>query len=51
MQSNEVRAELAIFIALAGLHTEQIRIGAVRAFAQRNTDFGNGDLAGSADSE
>jgi hypothetical protein len=51
MQSDEVRTELATFVALAGFDTEQIRIGAVRAFAQRYADFGNGDMAGSADSE
>ena len=51
MQSDEVCTVLAIFVALAGFNTEQIRIGAVRAFAQGNADFRNGDVAGCADSE
>ena len=46
IKSYEVRAELAILAAFAGFDAEQIRIGTISTFAQRNTDFGNGDMTG-----
>ena len=51
MQSNEVCAVLAILIALAGFNAEQVGVGAVRTFTQRYTDFGDGDVAGTANGE
>jgi hypothetical protein len=47
-QAHEMSAILAAVSALAGLNAKQVGIHAVDALAQRDTDFGNGDVAGSA---
>jgi hypothetical protein len=48
VQANEVSAILAIFTAHAGFNTEKIRVYAIGAFSQRNTNFRNGYVAGIA---
>jgi len=50
-QANKMGAIFAILIAHAGINAEKIRVGAIGAFSQRNTDFWNGQTASVADAK
>jgi hypothetical protein len=48
VQANEVSAIFAILTAYAGFNAEKVRVCAIGAFSQRNTNFRNGYAAGTA---
>ncbi len=45
MQTNKMSAILSTLASDTGFNTEEIRIGAVGALSQRDTDLRNGDMA------
>jgi hypothetical protein len=49
VQAYKMSAVLAIVASFAGFNAEQVRIRAIDAFSQRNTDFGHRNAAGTAD--
>jgi len=51
MQTYKVGAVPAILVALAGLHAEQVRIRAIGALAQRDTDLRDRNAADAANGE
>ena len=51
IQTYEVSAVLAILVAHAGLHAEQVRIGAIGALAQRDADLRDRNAADAANGE
>jgi len=51
MQPYKVGAVLAILVALARLHAEQVRICAIGALAQRDAGLRNGNAADAANGE
>jgi hypothetical protein len=51
MQTDKVGTILAALFSLTMIDAKKIRISAVAAFSQRNTDLGNREIAGTANRE